>query len=140
MPYTSIRGFDGAVSEGASPTALLGITDWEVTIDRDITVDGPFLNDAGTKYKTVGGIDLKGKAKGKVPGGKDTAQTAILTALTGGTTLNIVLRQGDVAQSNLAYTITVPTALIASAKLGQDAKNGSTVEFDFEGNGSFTIS
>jgi len=140
MPYSSIRGFDGAVSEGVTPTALLGITDWEGEISVDVTVDGPFLNDSGTKYKTRGGVDIKGKAKGKVPGGKDSAQTAVITALTGGTNLNLVLRQGDAAQSNLAYTITVPTAVISSVKLGQDSKNGSTIEFDFEGNGTFTVS
>lgn len=140
MPYSPIRGFDGAISQGASPTPLLGITDWEATIDIDVTVDGPFLNDSGTKYKTRGGIDLKGKAKGKVPAGKDSNQTAVITALTAATDLNLVLRQGDSSASDLAYTITVPTAIISSVKLGQDSKNGATIEFDFEGSGSFTVS
>lgn len=140
MTYSPIRGFDGAVSQGASPTALIGITDWEIDIDLEITVDGPFLNDSGTKYKTRGGKDIKGKAKGKVPSGKDTNQTALITALTGGSDLNIVLRQGDSTASDLAYTVTIPTAVVNHVKLGQDAKNGSTVEFDFEGNGVFSVS
>jgi len=140
MPYSPIRGFDGAVSQGASPTALLGITDWEAEISVDITADGPFLNDGGKKYKTRGGIDIKGKGKGKVPSGKDANQTAVITALTAGTDLNLVLRQGDSAASDLAYTVTVPTAVISNVKLGQDSKNGSTIEFDFEGNGTFTVS
>lgn len=140
MPYAPIRGFDGAVSQGASPTALLGITDWEADIDLEITTDGPFLNDSGTLYKTRGGKDIKFKAKGKVPSGKDSNQTAVITALTAGTDLNIVLRQGDTAASDLAYTITIPTAVITHVKLGQDSKNGSTVEFDGEGSGTFVVS
>jgi hypothetical protein len=140
MPYTPIRGFDGAVSQGASPTALLGITDWSAEIDLEITTDGPFLNDSGTKYKTRGGKDIKGTAKGKVPSGKDANQTDVINALINGTDLNIVLRQGDAAASDLAYTVTIPTAVVNNVKLGQDAKNGATIEFSFEGSGSFTVS
>ena len=139
MPYTSIRGFDGHVQQGVSSTDLIGITDWEADLSIDVTVDGPFLNDGGTKYKTRGGKDCKGKAKGKVPGGKDANQTALITALTGGTDIKLVLIQGDTTAGDLAYTLTIAAAIISNVKLGQDSKNGATVEFDYEANGAFTI-
>lgn len=137
MPYTPIRGYDGTVQQGATPTDLLGVESWEADIDVDITKVGPFLNDAGKIYKVRGGQDCKGKVKCSVPGGKDANQTALVTALTGGTDINLVLKEGTTG--GLGYTLTVPTAIVSKVKLGQDAKGGATVEFEFESNGTFTL-
>lgn len=138
MPYAPIRGFDGKVSQGATPTALLAVLDWEADIELDIEVDGPFLNDSGKKYKIVGGKDCKGKVKAKVPEGKDASITAIIAALTGGTGIDLELQQGIVTTGG--YLLEVPGALITNVKPGQDAKGGATFEFAFEANGSFTLS
>lgn len=138
MSYTPIRGFDGKVEQGGTPTALLSVSSWDADIDIDITVQGPFLNDGGKKYKVRGGTDCKGKIKAHVGAGKDASITAIVTALTGGTDINLVLTQG-VTGVNVGYTLTVPTAVITKVKPSQDSKNGATFEIDFESNGTFTL-
>ena len=137
--YAPIRGFDGKVEQGGTPTALLAVSDWEADIDVDITTQGPFLNDGGKKYKVRGGKDCKGKVKAHVPDGKDASVTAIIAALTGGTDINLVLTQGVQGTGTGGYVLTVPTAVISKIKPTQDSKNGATFEFDFEANGSFTL-
>lgn len=142
MSYAPIRGFDGAVKQGATPTALLSVLDWEADIDIDVTVDGPFLNDGGKKYKIIGGKDCKGKVKAKVPDGKDASLTAIIAALTGGTGIDLELSQGVIAAGPPAtggYLLAVDGAIITNVKPGQDSKGGATFEFAFEANGTFTL-
>ena len=139
MAYAPIRGFDGKVSQGAAPTALLSVTDWEAEIEVEVEVDGPFLNDGGKKYKIIGGTDCKGTVKCKVPKGKDTSLTAIIAALTGGTGIDLALMQG-VTGVDVGYELGVPGAIITNIKPGQDSKSGATLEFSFEANGSFTLS
>lgn len=139
MPISPIRGFDGKVSQGATPTAILAILDWEADVDVDIQTIGPFLNDAGKKYKVVGGKDCKGKVKAIVPDGKDTNMTAIITAMTAGTGITLDLLQGVTGTGTGGYDLNVPSALISGVKLGQDTKNGPTIEFSFEANGAFTL-
>ena len=139
MPYAPIRGFDGKVSQGATPTALLAVLDWEADIDLDVEVDGPFLNDGGKKYKIVGGSDCKGKVKAKVPDGKDASITAIIAALTGGTGIDLELQQGVPGTGTGGYLLEVPGAIITNVKPGQDSKGGATFEFAFEANGDFDL-
>jgi hypothetical protein len=139
MPYTPIRGFDGTVKQGAGPTALLAVTDWEADIDVEITKQGPFLNDSGTTYKVRGGKDCKGKIKANVPDGKDSNQTAVVNALLNGTDINLVLTQGVPGAGTGGYVLTVPTAIVSKIKPGQDSKGGATIEFEFESSGSFTF-
>lgn len=139
MPYLPIRGYDGMMSEGGTPTALVGITDWEADISVEIAKQGPFLNDAGLIYKVRGAIDIKGTFKGNVPQGEDAATTAVITALTGGTNMNLVLRQGVVGAGTTGYVVTIPTAVITGIKIGQDSKNGASVSGSFEGSGSFSV-
>jgi hypothetical protein len=139
MPYAPMRGFDGKVEQGAGPTALLGVESWEADVDVDIGVLGPFLNDGGKKYKVIGGKDCKGKLKCSVPDGKDTSQTAILTALINGTNINLVLTQGVQGVGTGGYVLTVPTAIISKAKPAQDSKGGPAIEFEFESSGTFTL-
>lgn len=137
MPLTIIRGYDGTVQQGGTNTDLAGIEEWEAELDLEVEVKGPFLNDGGTKYKVRGGKDCKFTAKGIVPSGKDTSQTAMISALTGGTDLNVVLKQGT---GGTGYTVTIPTALLSNIKLGQNSKQGTSFEAKGESNGSFTVS
>lgn len=133
---TIIRGYDGTVQQGGTNIDLVGIEEWECEIDVEVEVKGPFLNDGGTKYKVRGGKDAKFALKGIVPSGKDASQTALITALTSGTDINVILRQGT---GGTGYTVTIPTALIANAKLGQNSKSGTSIEIKGESSGSFTI-
>jgi len=139
MSYVPIRGFDGMVSEGATPTALLSIEDWEADLDVEISKQGPFLNDAGKIYKVRGGQEVKGTFKGKVPAGLDVTQSAIVAALTGGTDVNLVLRQGVTGVGTTGFVLTIATAIISKIKIGQDGKNGASYACSFESNGSFSI-
>lgn len=136
MPISLIRGFDGTVQQGGTNTDLVAIESWEAEIDLEVEVKGPFLNDSGTKYKVRGGKDCKFTLKGVVPSGKDANQTALITALTGGTDINVIMKQGA---GSTGYAVTVPTAIITNVKLGQDSKGGTSIEIKGESNGSFTI-
>ncbi len=139
MSFTPMRGFDGKIEQGGSPTALLGVESWEADVDVQINTIGPFLNDSGKLYKVRGGKDCKGKAKCSVPDGKDSSQTAIINALNNGTDINLVLTQGVQGTGTGGYVLTVPTAVISKVKPAQDSKGGPGVEFEFEANGSFTL-
>jgi hypothetical protein len=139
MPYVPIRGFDGMVSQGVTPTPLLGVEEWDADIDVEVTKQGPFLNDGGVIYKVRGGQEVKGTFKGNVPAGEDTNQTAVITALTSGAALNLVLRQGVTGAGTTGVVLTIPTAIISKVKIGQSNKNGATFAGSFESNGSFTI-
>lgn len=139
MPITVIRGYDGLVSEGATPTALLAIEDWSADISVQVNVQGPFLGDAGKLYKVRGGQEIKGQFKGVIPAGLDVPTTAIITALTAGTDINLVLRQGVVGAGTTGQVVTIPTAIISKVKLGQTTKGGATFEADFESSGTFTV-
>lgn len=136
MPVAIIRGYDGTVQQGGTNVDLVGIEEWEAEPDIEVETKGPFLNDSGNKYKVRGGKDCKFTIKGIVPSGKDASQTALITALTGGTDINVILKQGV---GGTGYTLTVPTAIITSVKLGQNSKSGTSIEIKGEANGSFTI-
>src|SRR5262245_14660590 len=129
---TPIQGPSGKVTQGTADAVLLGITDWSGEASWDVQKLGPFLNDGGVVYKTRTSLDLKGTFKGVTPSGKDTNQTAVLTALTGGTDLKVTLL------SIGGYSIVCTTMLINSIKLGHDAKGSATFEAGFEANGTFT--
>lgn len=74
-----------------------------------------------------------------MPDGKDANQTALITALTSGSDINLVLTQGVQGTGTGGYVLTVPTAIISKVKPGQDSKGGPVIEFEFESNGSFTL-
>ena len=65
--------------------------------------------------------------------------TALITALTSGSDINLVLTQGVQGTGTGGYVLTVPTAIISKVKPGQDSKGGPVIEFEFESNGSFTL-
>lgn len=133
MPITVLRGYDGKATQGTADTALVALTSWEATATQAVEEQGPFLNDSGTLYLSRGARSLKGSFKGVVPSGKDTSQTAVIAALTGGTDIKLTM------VSIGGYSVVVTTALIEEIKLGQDAKGTGTFEASFRDNGGFTI-
>ena len=139
MSYAPMRGYDGKVEQGATPTPLLGVESWEADVDVEVTKVGPFLNDGGKVYKIRGGQDCKGKAKCSVPDGKDANQTALITALTNGDDIKLILTQGEQGTGTGGYVLTIATAIISKVKPSQDSKGGPALEFEFEANGGFTI-
>lgn len=139
MSYAPMRGYDGKVEQGATPTALLGVESWEADVDVEVNKVGPFLNDSGTIYKIRGGIDCKGKVKCSVPDGMDANQTALIDALTGGDDIKLVLTQGVQGSGTGGYVLTIDKAIISKVKPSQDTKGGPAVEFEFEANGAVTL-
>ena len=127
------------LSQGVTPTALIAIEDWTADLTVQVTTPGPFLNDAGKLYKVRGATEIKGTAKGAIPAGLDINATVLITALTSGTDINLVLRQGITGAGTTGQVVTIPTAIISKVKLAQSNKNGATVEFDFESNGAYSI-
>jgi hypothetical protein len=128
-----IQGKDGKVTQGTADTALIFITSWDGDITQDVETLGPFLNDGGTLYQSRTSLALKASIKGAVPSGKDASQTAIITALTGGTDIKTTL------VSVAGYSIVCTLSLIENVKLGHDAKGTSTFEASLRNNGAFTV-
>lgn len=133
MPVSVLRGYDGKVTQGTADTALVALTDWEATSTQATEEQGPFLNDGGALYNSLGARSLKGTFKGVVPSGKDASQTAIVTAHMAGTKPKITL------VSTGGYSIVITTALIEELKLGHDAKGTATFEASFRDDGGYTI-
>lgn len=134
MPNVMLSGQNGKVSQGTTPTALLTIQQWDAEIIQDKQVQGPFLNDAGLLYYARTSRSCKWSFKGVVPSGKDASETAIITALTSGADIALIMSNGTGG-----YTVTVGTALVDSIKLGHDAKGTATFEAAGLDQGGFTV-
>lgn len=132
MP-TPMRGYDGKVTQGTADTIMVFIDSWEAKMSQDYAELGPFLNDGGTLYRSRTSKKLEGTIKGIVPSGKDTSQTAIITAFTSGNDIKMSL------VSNAGYSIVVTNASYSDVTLGHDAKNNATFEATFQDNGGWTV-
>lgn len=132
MPVV-MSGPSGKVTQGTADTALVFITDWEADQSQDYETQGPFLNDGGNLYRARTSKQLKWSIKGVVPSGKDASQTAIQTALTGGTDIKLSL------SSFAGYSIVVTLASVENVKLGHDAKGTATFEASGFDNGGWTV-
>lgn len=128
-----ITGYNGRVTQGTADTALVFMTDWEATMTQDYSEQGPFLNDAGNLYRARTSKKLEGTIKGVVPSGKDTSQTAIITALTGGADIKMSLVTVG------GYSIVITNASYSDVTLGQDANGTATFEASFQDNGGWTV-
>jgi len=128
-----ITGYNGRVTQGTADTALVFMTDWEAKMTQDYAEQGPFLNDGGNLYRSRTAKKLEGTIKGVVPSGKDTSQTAIITALTAGTDIKMSL----VTVSG--YSIVITNASYNDVTLGQDASGTATFEASFQDNGGWTV-
>lgn len=128
-----MSGPSGKVTQGTADTALVFITDWTADQNQDYSVQGPFLNDGGALYRARTSKALKWSFKGVVPSGKDASQTAIQTALTGGTDIKLSL------SSFAGYSIVVTLASVENVKLGHDSKDTATFEASGFDNGGWTV-
>jgi hypothetical protein len=133
MSGTPIRGFAGTITIGASDTPVGWISSWEVSVENDNQTIGPFINDGGAMYTYNTAVSLNGSFDGVVPSGKNAGQTLLVTNATGSTYVKLVLTTTG------GYTITVPSGLITSLTLGQDAGETTSISADFMANGNFTI-
>lgn len=128
-----MSGPSGKVTQGTADTALVFITDWTANQKQNYETQGPFLNDGGALYRSRTSKELQWSFKGVVPSGKDIAQTAIQTALTGGTDIKLSL------SSYAGYSIVVTLASVEEVNLGHDAGGTATFEASGFDNGGWTV-
>ena len=130
-----MRGYDGKVTAGTADVVLVFITDWEFKMAQDYAEQGPFLNDAGTLYRSRTSKKGNGTIKGVVPSGKDApGQGLILTAFMAGNDLKTTL------VSNAGYSVVVTLASYDDVTLGHDAKGTATFTASFQDNGGWSVS
>lgn len=128
-----MRGYDGKVTQGTADTILVFIQSWQGEMTQNFQEVGPFLNDAGTLYRSRTSKQLAGTITGVVPSGKDVSQTAIITAFMAGNDLKTTL------VSNAGYSIVVTAASYDKVTLGHDANGDATFEATFMDNGGWTV-
>lgn len=133
MSGTPIRGFAGTITAGAADTPVGWITSWEVSVESDNQTIGPFINDNGQMYTYNTSTSLNGSFDGVVPSSKNAGQTVLVSGGLNSTYVKLVLTTTG------GYTITVPSGLITSFTLGQDAGETASFSADFMSNGSFTV-
>lgn len=131
MPYEPLKGYSGTVT--ATGTAVGWVSTWEVTIEKEEKLIGPFIADNGNQYAYYTSKRLTGKLEATIPKNKDSGQTALINAGVNDTTVNLVLA------TDLGYTVTVNSGLVGSLTMTQEAAETVTVTFDFSSNGTFTI-
>ncbi len=128
-----MSGPSGKVTQGTADVALVFIGNWDLDQNQDYSVQGPFLNDNGNLYRARTSKSAKWSFKGVVPSGKDTGQTAIQTALTGGTDIKLSL------SSYAGYSVVITLASVENVKLGHDGKDTATFEASGIDNGGWTV-
>lgn len=129
-----LSGPNGKVTQGTADTALVFLTDWTLDQKQNFETQGPFLNDSGNLYRARTSKEAAWSFKGVVPSGKDANQTAINTALTGGTDIKISL------SSTAGYSVVITLASVENVKLGHDAKGTATFEASGFDSGGWTVS
>lgn len=128
-----LSGPSGKATQGTADTALVFIQSWDFDMNQDYETQGPFLNDGGNLYRARTSKSGKGNIKGVVPSGKDTSQTALITAFMAGADIKMTL------VSTAGYSIVVTTASYDDIKLGHDAKGTATFEASFFDNGGWSV-
>ena len=128
-----IEGTAGSIKAGPSTGTVVNfIGEWEAEISEDVKTQGPFIGNANIS-KIRGGLDCKGSLSGVIPVDGDTGQRLIRDAIVDRTDIRLVFSVTD------GETLTIPTAIITSYKVGQKADEGVPISFDFEANGDFTL-
>lgn len=127
-----IKGYEGTIT--VSGVSVLWANSWEATIETEELSLGPFINDNGRTYSTTTSRTMTGTIEVTVPKNKDTGQGVLVTAVQDGNPRQIVLT------TTLGYTITIPSGIITSFNMTQDAAESITASFDFRDSGGFTIS
>lgn len=128
-----ISGPSGKATQGTADTALVFIESWEGKMSQDYAEVGPFLNDGGNLYRSRTSKKIEGSIKGVVPSGKDTSQTAIITAFMAGTDIKMTL------VTTAGYSIVITAASYNDITLGHDAKGTATFEASFQDNGGWAV-
>src|SRR5688500_4654595 len=126
-----LKGFEGTIS--ASGTAVAWVNSWEANLEVEEQEVGPFINDGGVTYTYTTSKKITGTVEATIPNGKDPGQTAMVNAALNGNTIPITLVTTN------GYTITIPSGVVTTFSMSQDAAETVTVSFDFSSNGAFTV-
>lgn len=130
MP-TPIKGHEGSLSAGGTNVAW--VNNWEIQLDTEEQTAGPFIGDSGNLYTYRTSKRLTGTIEATIPKTKDAGQTILVSGAMNASELDIVLTTTG------GYTITIPSGVITSFTMGQDAGETVTASFEFRSNGSFTV-
>jgi len=126
-----IKGYEGTVTIGS--TGVAWVDNWEVNLEVEEQTVGPFINDGGVQYTYTTSRSLSGSIEATVPSGKDPGQTALISGAMNGSTVAITLVTTN------GYTITIPSGVVTTFTMGQDAAETATLSFEFKTNGTFTV-
>lgn len=128
---TPIKGYEGTVT--ASGTAVAWVNTWEVNLEVEEQTVGPFINDGGVTYSYVTSKSLAGSLEATIPSGKDAGQSTLISGAINGNTISLSLVTTN------GYTITIPSGIVTTFTMNQDAGETATVSFEFRSNGAFTV-
>jgi hypothetical protein len=109
------------------------VNNWEVQLEVEEAETGPFIGDSGFIYTYTTSRKLTGSLEATVPQNKDTGQTVLLSGALNSTNITLILT------TTLGYVVTIPSGIISSFTLGQDAAEAVTLSFDFSSSGSFSV-
>lgn len=132
MSGTPIRGFDGTIS--VNSTVVAWLNSWEVSVENENQTIGPFIGDGGIQYTYNTSRMLTGSFDGVTPSGKNAGQTLLVSGGLSSAYVALTLTTTN------GYTITVPSGLITSFTIGQEAGGTASFSADFMANGNFTVS
>lgn len=125
-----IRGYDGTITVSGITAGF--INNWEITLETEEKEVGPFISDNQVYvYSTT--RKLTGKLEATIPASKDTAQTTLISGALNGSYLALVLA------TTTGYTVTIPSGIVSSFNMAQDAAETVKISFDFRASGSYTI-
>lgn len=92
-----------------------------------------FINSNGQTYAATTSRKITGKISVTIPKNKDTGQSVLVAAVQDGNPRQIVLT------TQLGYTISIPSGVILSMGMNQDAGDTVKSTFDFRDSGGFTV-
>lgn len=127
-----IRGFEGEVVISDIATGF--ISNWQLQIDRQEQVEGPFIGDNGTLYPYTTTTKYTGSLSATIPSGKDSGQTALLSGALNGSYISMRLT------STGGYTFTIPSGNMTKVTVKQEAKGTVTLDADFSVLGTISVS
>lgn len=116
---TPLKGTSGTLTHNGVSITWAG--KWSAKPKVSSTTQGPYIGDP-TEYEVGAALSWDFDIELDVPSGKDAAQTAMLTSLTGQTNEALVLTQTG------GYTVTFNAPLYKSADLSVNAKGTQSLK------------
>jgi len=135
-----IRGLDGwlklRVSGGLNEAQYVNarfISQWQATVNTQVVKVGPYLNDNGRTYSFTTSRNITGTFDVNLPTVREDIHTALVTAATSGIDVGLRLI------SKGGFTWKIPSGIISTYSVTNNATGVVTMTFNFEDNGGFSV-